>query len=65
MAALVGLLAGVVREVISEKRTWGTSACFFLKYPPMARKTGSRAQGQLGDVPLFVARLLRWGTSSW
>ena len=57
MAALVGLLAGVVRRGDSGKRgrlaLWAVSVS---EYPAVAREAGSRTQGQLGDAAAVCLR---------
>ena len=57
MAALVGLLAGVVREVIPEKEdVWHFGPFLFLNIPQWIWKLVRERKGQLGDAAAVCLR---------
>ncbi len=57
MAALVGLLGGVVREVIPEKEdVWHFGPFLFLNIPQWLWRLVARPQRQLGDAAAFHVR---------
>ncbi len=66
MAALVGLLAGVVREVIPEKEdVWHFGPFLFLNIPHWLWKLARDRKGNWAMLPLFIARLWKLPGSNW
>ena len=62
MAALVGLLAGVIREVIPEKEdVWHFGPFLFLNIPRWIWGLAAVQKGELGDASAVRVRGLRSG----